>query len=383
MSMKIFVAMSGGVDSSVAAALLKEQGHDVTGITMQLWPRLAKDVGTGCCCGLDAIDDARRVAAVIDIPHYVVNMRDAFEIAVIDNFISEYRLGRTPNPCVKCNQMIKFDILLKKVIGMGADKLATGHYARIATAQSEKSEIKNKKSEITKKQTGNDLTPHASRLTAYKLLKGLDAKKDQSYFLWTFTQDQLAKTLLPLGELTKDKVREKARVCKLPVAEKAESQEICFVPEDKYRDFLRERGVPDNPGPIVDIDGRVLGRHDGVSGFTVGQRRGLGVASGRPLYVVSIDAGANTVVVGPEEGIRIGSLSADHANFISGESPKEFFNVNARIRYNAPDIPAVVTPLARDRLRVDLAEPQRAIAPGQSVVFYDGQELLGGAVIFG
>lgn len=356
--MKIFVAMSGGVDSSVAAALLKEQGHDVSGVTMQLWPREEGDTGARSCCGLDAIDDARRVAAKIGIPHYVVNMRDAFESSVIDNFISEYQSGRTPNPCVRCNQIIKFDILLKKVIGMGADKLATGHYARI---------IKEGKKGIREE---------------YRLLKGLDPKKDQSYFLWTFTQKQLAGTLLPLGELTKEQVREKARAYGLPVAEKAESQEICFVPEDRYREFLTERGVKDKPGPIVNASGAIIGTHSGITSYTVGQRKGLGIASEQPLYVIAIDIDENRLVVGPEAETYAESIVANHVNYVSGTAITNPTRVTAMIRYNAAEVPALVTPLGSDKVRVDFERPLRAAAPGQSVVFYNGDELIGGAIVF-
>ena len=351
------VAMSGGVDSSVAAALLAAEGHEVVGLTMNLWPDWLPepDDAFKACCGVSAIADARAVARQLGIRHYVLNMREEFEQAVIGYFVDEYARGRTPNPCIACNQSIKFSLLLDKMTALGLDGIATGHYARVAD------------------------DPGAGRRL---LLRGRDPAKDQSYVLYGLTQGQLRRLRLPIGEYTKNAVRDLAREFRLPVADKPDSQEICFVPRGTYADVVA-RFHPEalRPGPIVDIRGRQVGTHQGIARYTVGQRRGLGLAVGAPLYVVAVDPERNAVVVGDETDLLCRELLATGMNWIAGR-PSGTARVTARVRHAARDVPATVRPdPGSDRAVVSFDEPQRAAAPGQAVTLYDGDRVLGGGVI--
>ena len=354
---RILVAMSGGVDSSVTAALLREQGHEVIGISMQVWDyaKFTAPEGEefGSCCSLDDIHDARRIAEQLGIPFYVVNFEEEFQERVIDDFVDAYFRGRTPNPCVRCNQLIKFDLLLKKARELGADYLATGHYARVVP--------------------GDD--------GIFRLCKGLDPRKDQSYFLFTLTQEQLAMTLFPLGGLTKTEVRELATRYGLRVAQKKESQEICFIPDDNYVRFLEEeRGTGRLAGNIVGTDGMVLGRHNGTYRYTVGQRRGLGIAHTEPLYVVRLDAGRHEVVVGTERELYSAGLLANDVNWIV-PAPGVPLEASCKIRYRHQPVPCRIEPLPEGRVRVRFETPEKAVTPGQAVVFYDGDCVLGGGWI--
>ncbi|MFA6431343.1 MAG: tRNA 2-thiouridine(34) synthase MnmA [Candidatus Margulisiibacteriota bacterium] len=369
---KVLVAMSGGVDSSVAAILLKEQGYDLVGVTMNLYCG-TKASETGCC-SLSAAADAKKVADKLGFPHYTLNFKDEFEKQVIENFIDEYKHGRTPNPCIRCNQFLKFDLLMQKAKELGAGFVASGHYARI-----DKSEILNTKSET------NPCLPAGtakSEYPNYKLLKGKDDKKDQSYVLYRMTQETLAHTLFPLGDLTKEEVRKIARKHSLAVAEKAESQEICFVEDDDYIRFMREK-APEvvKPGNIIDLDGKVVGKHEGIAFYTIGQRKGVGAHKGIPMYVIKIDPGENTITIGGKESVFGKELMAGEVSFIDGKWPPKPIKVEAKIRYNSPVADAVVTPLDQGNAEVVFTKPQMAITPGQSVVFYQGEETIGGGII--
>ncbi len=350
--------MSGGVDSSVAAGLLKEQGYEVIGITMNLFPLPKEhclDSDLKSCCGWGAVEDASRVASNLGITHTVLNLKDSFEDLVVSNFLEEYTRGRTPNPCVRCNQFIKFDVLMEKAKKIGASYFATGHYAQI----------------IRDSQRGQ-----------FYLKKGKDKEKDQSYFLYTMTQNQLSHTLFPVGLFTKSEIRERARKWGLPVAERPESQEICFIPDNDYPEFLKKR-IPASfqPGPVVDVNGQVLGRHSGIIHFTVGQRRGLGIAAPHPLYVLEINTPKNEIVVGPDDRLYKKELIADQVNWISGDNLVSPVPAKARIRYKHKEAMARLVPLDYKKIRVEFEKSQRAITPGQAIVFYEEDVVLGGGTI--
>ena len=352
----VVVGMSGGVDSSVTAYLLKEQGYNVIGVTMQIWPADQEDEKVGGCCSLSAVNDARRVADKLDIPFYVMNFRDLFEIEVIDYFTNEYLQGRTPNPCIACNKKIKFEGFLEKARGLGADYVATGHYARIEYNQEKQ---------------------------RYLLKKAEDDNKDQTYALYNFTQEQLAHTLLPLGDYTKPRIREIATALGLRVANKPDSQEICFVPNDNYKEFLESRVGKNKfkPGPFLDTKGNVLGTHQGLPNYTIGQRKGLGIALGYPVYVVSLDYEKNAVILGKDEEVYQKNLIAKDNNFIMFDKLEEPLEITAKIRYSAKPAPALLTPLAEGEVQLSFDEPQRAITPGQAVVYYQDDYVVGGGTI--
>jgi len=356
--MRIVVAMSGGVDSSVAAALLAEQGHDVIGVSMQLYDNSAvTDSGHrafGTCCTIDDLYDARRVAATIGIPHYIVNFESQFGEHVISNFVREYVAGRTPIPCSHCNSDLKFAELLDRARAYDARLLATGHYARI-------------------------IQDDRGR---YHLFRGADNSKDQTYFLFSLTQEQLSRASFPVGHLDKDSVREHARRLNLHVTQKPDSQEICFVPDGDYAKFIEKR-APEaaRPGTIVDNDGRVLGTHGGVHRFTIGQRKGLGLSSTEPLYVLEIKPGDAQVVVGSKDDLGRTQLSASEVNWISGEAPADWLRVSAQIRHRHAAAPARVRRTDEGRAELEFDTPQTAITPGQAVVFYHEDEVLGGGWI--
>ena len=362
----VAVAMSGGVDSSAVAALLQQQGRAVVGLTMQLWNqrRLPQLQGDGPaqhrCCSLDDIYDAKAVAQHLNFPHYVVNFEEQFEARVVRPFVDQYLAGRTPIACTNCNTDVKFEPLLRMARQIGAERLATGHYARIRRNE----------------ETG-----------CFELLRARDDSKDQSYFLWGLTQEQLSRSEFPLGELTKEEVRAAARRANLPVAEKPESMELCFVPNGNYVQFIhaysKERGTPlqNSDGEIVNENAEVIGRHNGVHNFTIGQRKGLGFAAGKPLYVLSIDPEKNRVVVGEDDVLRKNICEVEEANWISIENPQTSLRAMVKIRHKHEPAPATVEPLGANCARVTFDSPQRAITPGQATVFYDGDRVLGGGWI--
>ena len=347
--------MSGGVDSSVAAALLAEQGHDVIGLSMQLYDQSEGQTSFGSCCSIDDLHDARRVAAAINIPHYILNFEKQFNEQVVSNFVREYAAGRTPLPCAHCNSDLKFATLAERARGFGADAVATGHYARVERGA-------------------------GGRLV---LRRGVDAGKDQSYFLFLLTQAQLACAVFPVGDLPKDDVRQYARQRRLPVADKPDSQEICFIPDNDYRSFVT-KSVPEaaREGAVVDESGRVLGSHAGIHRFTVGQRKGLGLSSptAAPMYVLALRPGDQHVVVGPKASLERIGLTASGVNWIV-EEPAGALRVAAQIRHHHQAAPAAVRSLGDGRAEVVFDAPQLAISPGQAVVFYDGDAVVGGGWI--
>ena len=356
--MRIVVAMSGGVDSSVAAALLAEQGHDVIGLSMQLYDASPGPGGDGTrtfgsCCTLDDLHDARRVASAIGFPHYILNFERQFQETVISNFVREYAAGRTPLPCAHCNSDLKFSTLLERARGLGADRVATGHYARVA-----------------------------QRADGRWLLKrSADREKDQSYFLSSLTQDQLASAMFPVGALTKPEVRAHARRLELTVAEKPDSQEICFIPDGDYAAFVAKKAPALEGGAIVAEDGERLGSHGGVHRFTVGQRKGLGISAPTPLYVIKIDAESRDVTVGPKASLDRASLTASGVNWISVDAPSDWLSVSAQIRHRHTAAAGRVRALPGGRAELVFDDPQSAVPPGQAVVFYDDEEVVGGGWI--
>jgi tRNA-uridine 2-sulfurtransferase len=360
---KVLIGMSGGVDSSVAAYLLKKQEYDVVGVTMQIWEGTDEN---GTCCSLSAVEDARKVASKLNIPHYVFNFKQTFNKKVIQYFISEYLQGKTPNPCIACNKHIKFDELLKRAIKMDIDYVATGHYARI-----EKIKKQNKE--------------------RYILKKAKDKTKDQSYVLYNLTQEQLARSIFPLGNLKKKKVRKIARKIGLGVSEKPDSQEICFVEDNDYPKFIEKQTKKEfKKGDIVDLEGNILGQHEGIHKYTVGQRKGIKTKSNRPLYVVRIDTQKNRVVVGEEEEIYTKELIAEDLNWIGIERLEGKLKAKAKIRYRSEDADCTISKIkeekeeessGRGKVLVKFDKRQRAITPGQSVVFYKKDIVLGGGII--
>ena len=355
---KVVVGMSGGVDSSVAAYLLKEQGYDVIGVTMQIWQDEDRTIQeeNGGCCGLSAVDDARRVADDLGIPYYVMNFKKEFKKEVIDYFIEEYRQGRTPNPCIACNRYVKWESLLKRSMDIGADYIATGHYARIVRLENGR----------------------------YTLKRSATLAKDQTYALYNLTQDQLSHTLMPVGEYMKDEVRQIAEKINLRVSNKPDSQDICFVPDGDYASFIEETtGEKIETGNFVDLDGNVLGQHKGIIHYTVGQRKGLGLSLGRPAFVLEIRPETNEVVIGTNEDSMSYTLRANRLNFMSISDLDGEMRVFAKIRYNHKGAWCTVKKATEDEVLCTFDEPQRAITPGQAVVFYDDEYVVGGGTIIG
>jgi tRNA-specific 2-thiouridylase len=356
--MRVVVAMSGGVDSSVAAALMAEAGHDVVGLSMQLYDQRATVDGApafGSCCSLDDLHDARRVAHQIGIPHYIVNFEREFRSTVVENFVREYTAGRTPIPCVHCNADLKFATLAERAAGLDAAAVATGHYARVEYDEDRR---------------------------RYRLLRGVDQSKDQTYFLFTLTQDQLAHALFPVGHLNKTEVRQYAERLGLSVADKPDSHEICFVPDGDTAKFVeRHTAAPPSAGEIVDAGGRVLGEHQGIHRFTVGQRKGLGLSTGKPMYVLKLVPADQQVVVGEREALGSRTLDATGVNWIAGAAPEGPTRVTARIRHRHQDAPATVASTGDATAHLVFDDPQTAITPGQAVVFYQGEEVVGGGWI--
>ncbi|NLW55718.1 MAG: tRNA 2-thiouridine(34) synthase MnmA [Firmicutes bacterium] len=352
---KVVVGMSGGVDSSVAAYLLQKEGYEVIGITMQIWPEDAPPDETGGCCGLTAVDDARHVCQLLGIPHYTINFREEFQRHVIDYFIAEYQAGRTPNPCIACNRYVKWESLLHKALQIGAEYIATGHYARIT------------KDEATDR---------------YLLKRAVTSVKDQTYALYNLTQYQLAHTLMPVGHYPKEEVRRIAEEIGLPVAAKPDSQEICFIPDHDYGRYIEEHTTdPIRPGNFLDQAGRILGQHKGIIHYTVGQRKGLGIAAEKPLYVLEIRPETNEIILGERTALLKDQVWADRLNFIPFARLEGSKRVTAKIRYNHQPAPCSIEMVDESTVLCTFDEPQRAITPGQALVFYDDELVVGGGTI--
>lgn len=346
--------MSGGVDSSAAAALLLEKGYDVVGVTLKLWPQSCSARAEDKCCGPQAVMDARSVCHKLGIPYYLIDESEAFHTQVIRYFAEEYKAGRTPNPCCICNEKLKFGALLDRARQLGADLIATGHFARVETTEKGRVLLK----------------------------RGLDPRKDQSYFLFSLRQDQLAQAMFPLGEKTKQDTRSLARQCELKTADKEESMEICFVPDNDYGKFLSTNGlVEKNRGEIVNLQGKVLGHHHGIAFYTIGQRKGLGISSPTPLYVIELDAVNNRVIVGDDTALDRDTFTVSRCNWIPFETLEGGLEVSAKIRYNHPGVAATISPLPHNQAIVKLHIPQRAITPGQACVFYQNDLVVGGGWI--
>lgn len=355
---KVVVGMSGGVDSSVAAHLLKEQGYDVIGVTMQIWQdeEIACQTTNGGCCGLSAVEDARRVSGDLGIPYYVMNFKEEFKTSVMDYFVEEYLEGRTPNPCIACNRYVKWESLLKRSLDIGAEYIATGHYAQIELLLNGR----------------------------YTLKKSATAAKDQTYALYNLTQEQLSHTLMPVGAYTKDEIRKIAAEIDLKVANKPDSQEICFIPDNNYGKFIEENiDTKLEEGNFVNTRGEVIGRHKGIAHYTIGQRKGLNLSMGRPVFVVEIRPETNEVVIGNSEDTYSSKLIAKNLNFMSIPDLEGERRVIAKIRYSHIGAPCVIRKIDTDTVECIFDTPQRAITPGQAVVFYDGDYVLGGGTITG
>lgn len=348
--------MSGGVDSSVAAHLLKEQGYDVIGVTMQIWQDEDRAIQeeNGGCCGLSAVDDARRVAGQLEIPYYVMNFKKEFKKEVIDYFIEEYRQGRTPNPCIACNRYVKWESLLKRSMDIGADYIATGHYAR-----------------IVKLENGR-----------YTLKRSATLAKDQTYALYNLTQNQLSHTLMPVGEYTKDEIRQIAEKIHLQVANKPDSQDICFVPDGDYASFIEQyTGQSSEPGDFVDKEGKVLGKHKGQIHYTIGQRRGLGISAPESLYVCGKSLDSNEVILGSKQDLMSNYCYINDINLIPWDYLDAPIKCKVKTRYRQPEQPATVEQIGEDLIKITFDEPQRAVTPGQAAVLYDDDMVLGGGTI--
>lgn len=348
---RVVVGMSGGVDSSVSAALLKDQGYDVIGVMLRLW----SDTGTqNRCCAPDAQQEARYIAGLLDIPFYIIDAQDQFYQAVVIPFVDGYAQGITPNPCLNCNRFVRWDFLLERAKTLGADYLATGHYARIQNTSA----------------------------GLYQLLKSRDANKDQTYFLHVLTQNKLSQTVFPLANLTKKQVRKLAEKYALPVADRPDSQDLCFIGQGDYRDFLRKSNPSTmKPGPIIDPDEKPLGEHPGLADFTIGQRKGLGISSLEPLYVIRKDMKRNTLIVGKKEYLGQGEFYVDNVNWISGEAPSDSILANVKIRYRSQETPSTITATNSDTVYIQLDSPLPDITPGQAAVFYQNDLCLGGGII--